>query len=104
MNAFGAKQPYEAYYVDFDFTKVIVSPDTIASATVTAVDQDGVDVTNTVITTIKQNIASPKVYVWVTGGTSGKTYIITCKIITANGEKYEKDGELPVKELDYQSR
>ena len=99
MDSFSDKQPYEEYYVDFDFTDVIVSPDTISTAAITAVDDHNVDALATITTDIKKSITSPKVYVWVKGGVSGTTYYITCKIVTANGEKYEKDGEIYVKEI-----
>ena len=35
-----------------------------------------------------------------TGGVTGETYTITCKIITTtNAEKYELDSDLPVAEI-----
>ena len=98
MESFSDKQPYEEYYVDFDFVNVVVSPDTIASAVVSVVDELGADATATVTTAIKQNIDSPKVYIWVNGGTTGKVYTITCKVATVNGEKYEMEGTLSVTE------
>jgi len=102
MDSFSDKQPYEEYYVDFDFSNVVVSPDTIATAAVTAVDDHNNNAITVITTAIKQNIdtALSKVYVWVQGGVSGTMYYLTCKIITANGEKYEKDGEIYVKEIN----
>ncbi len=99
MDAFDAKQPYEAYYVDFDFVNVLGDSDEIHEATVTAVDGNGADVTATIISTVKQSIVSPKVYVWVMAGTTGQTYTITCKIVTDNLEKYEKEATLAVTEI-----
>ena len=99
MEAFGDKQPYEAYYVDFDFVNVIVSDDTISTATVSVVDDDSNNVTGTITDITKQDIDSPKVYVWVRAGTTGKTYTITCKIVCESGEQYELEGTLEVTEL-----
>ena len=99
MSSFGSKQSYDEYYVAFNFSNAI-GKDTIASATVTAVDDTGADKTTTVTTATKQNIDGPRVNVWVKGGVTGKTYTITCKIITTtNAEKYELDGDLPVAEV-----
>ena len=99
MEAFDPKQPYEAYYVDFDFVNVLVDDDTISTATISAVDEDSADATATITDVTKQDIDSPKVYVWVRAGTTGKTYTITCKIVCTSGEKYELEGTLAVTEL-----
>jgi NADPH-dependent ferric siderophore reductase len=100
MRVFDDKQPSEAYYVQFDFTEA-VDTDTISSATVTAVDESGTDVTTTIITAAKQTITSPSVYVWVKGGTSGTVYTITCIITSSSGEIYELDAQLPVESVTY---
>jgi len=99
MEAFDPKQPYEAYYMDFDFVNDIVAPDEISTATITVTDPDGADVTSILVSSVKQNIESPKVYFWIQAGTSGKTYTITCKIVTDNGEKYEMEGTIVVAEI-----
>jgi hypothetical protein len=99
MDLFIDKQPYEEFYIGFDFINVMAGTDEISSATVTAVDELGVDSTAIIITTIKQYLDPTKVYVWVKGGTHNKTYTITCKIVTDIGEKYEKEGEMSVVEV-----
>ena len=94
----GAKQPYEAYYIQFNFTRYLGTA-TISSATVTAVDiADNSDVTATITTVGSQSITSPSVYVWVKAGTTAHTYQITCKITASDGSKYELDALLPVVE------
>jgi hypothetical protein len=100
MDAFGPKQPYDEYYVDFDFSKDLVSPDAVSVASVTATDENGADATLVITSAIKQSITSPKVFVWVKGGVDRTMYVITCKIVTTNGEKYEKDGEIFVEEVN----
>ena len=98
MDHFVDKQPYEEYYIDFDFVNVIAYPEESFSATGTAVDELGANATTTIITAIKQYLDPTKVYVWVKGGTTGKTYTITCRIVTDIGEKYEKEGQMSVVE------
>ena len=94
----GAKQPYEAYYISFNFARWLGTA-TISSATVNAVDDaDDSDATATVTTVASQVITSPYVYVWVKAGATGKEYQITCKIVATDGSKYELDALLPVVE------
>jgi hypothetical protein len=99
MRSFGSKQPYESYYVAFDFTNVIGEA-TITTATVVVVDEEGTVVTETLTTVGSQLIVSPIVNVWVKGGATGKKYKITCKIGTDStpSELYELDAWLPVRE------
>jgi hypothetical protein len=100
MRVFGEKQPYEEYYVAFDFSNVLASA-SINSATVTAVDSEGANATAAIIDSGQQIIDNVlfHVNVWVKGGVSGITYTITCKTITSSGEKYELDAQLPVMEI-----
>jgi len=102
MNTFGKKQPSEAYYIAFDFTNVITTGDSIATATITAIDLgDGTSATDTITTAAEQVIVSPKVYVWIKAGTADHNYKITCKITTNAdpSEIYELDARLPVSEI-----
>ncbi len=99
MSSFKSKQPYEAFYVDFNFSNVMNHTDSILSAVVTAKDPDNIDVTETFLDPIRQHIDTFKVYIWVRAGTSGKIYTITCKVITVAGEKYEAEGTITVTEI-----
>ena len=113
---FGAKQPYEAYYVEFDFVNDIADEDSISSATVVA-KNGAIDVTATLTDVTKQLIdgiadvtwdaytdavklaaKATVVSVWVMAGTTGVTYVITCQIVTVDGEKYEAEADLQVLE------
>lgn len=95
----GAKQPYEEYYISFDFTRW-VGEDTILTATAGAVDNEtGEDVTDSVIAVESQAITGPVVSVWVKAGQTGATYKITCRITVSDGSKYELDAFLPVLEV-----
>lgn len=99
MRTLDSKQPYEAYYIAFDFSNVIASS-SIVSATITVVDSSGEDKTSTITTAESQVLTATQVNVWIKGGTDGETYKITCRIITNSvpAEKYELDAELPVVE------
>jgi len=96
VQSFSAKQPYEKYYVSFNFSRVIPSGVEILSTAVTAVDAQGADATATIINNTLLT-GDCKVHVCVKGGTV-QTYKITCKIVCDNDEKYELDGYLPVVE------
>jgi hypothetical protein len=94
----GSKQPYEEYFITFDFANYL-GVEHIATAAVTAADEaDGTDKTATVTTAGYQTITDTTVNVWVKGGTTAHKYKITCKIVGASGSKYELDAILPVME------
>lgn len=94
--AFDDKQPYEAYYVQFDFVSELGVGDSIESTVVTAKNGD-TDVTST-LTDSTPVISGTAVKVWVRAGTTGITYVITCKIVTVNNEQYEAEADLIVLE------
>jgi len=99
MDRFRNKQTGESYYIEFDFTSVS-STLVISSATVAAkIVSTGVDVTATLTTVAKQLITSPIVYVWVTAGTDGVDYQITCKATASNGSVYELEGLMLVADV-----
>jgi len=99
MDRFRNKQTGESYYIEFDFTSVS-SALIISSASVSAkIVSTGVDVTATITTVAKQLITSPVVYVWVTGGTDGVDYQITCKATASNGSVYELEGLMLVADV-----
>lgn len=100
MASFSSKQPWEEYYVAFDFTNVIGSA-SIATATAIMTDPNGTDVTATMTEAANLNIASPIVNVWIKGGTTNNDYKLTCRITTdaTPQERFEYDATLPVEEI-----
>ena len=96
LPAFGNKQSYEAYFIAFDFFKVIPSGDTISTAEVVVLDPEGVDVTIILTDSAKLNISGLQVDVFIQNGESGKIYKITCRIVTDKTEKYEMDASITV--------
>lgn len=95
---FSNKQPFEEYYVEFDFSSDLGAA-TVTSATVTAkVVGTGADATTTITDPTKQSEKDKSVLVWLQAGTTGLEYEITCRIVASDGSKYELDGLLLVKE------
>jgi uncharacterized phiE125 gp8 family phage protein len=98
---FTSKQPFEEYQISFDFaaslgTAVISSVDSV-----TAVDQaDSSDVSATFLDATKQSNTNTVVYAWVQAGTSGHSYLITCRIIAndVSASQYELEAIQPVLE------
>ena len=99
MDRFRTKQTGESYYVKFDFSSIDSSL-TVSSATVSAKKvSDGSDVTATITTVAKQLIETPIVKVWVTAGSDGVEYQITCKATASNGAIYELEGLMLVADV-----
>ena len=95
--SFGNKQPYEEYYVSFNFSRDLATDEEISSASVTVEDALGADATDEIVEDVLL-VGDCRVFVFVKGGTE-QTYKITCKVVCSNTEKYEKEAYLPVSEL-----
>lgn len=100
MRILDDKQPWEEYYIEFDFTNAI-GTEGIGSATVSAINQSDIVSTDAVTDVTQQKIITPYVYVWIKGGVDLSDYTITCKAITSASpaEKYELEALLPVREI-----
>ena len=85
-----SKQPGETLDYDFDFTDWMPTGDAIASSVVTA--ESGVTLGTKISTdtVIKQ---------FISGGTDGQKYKVTCKITTNDGRIKELELMLKIKEL-----
>lgn len=89
---FPDKQAYEEYHVAFNFYRLLrKTNDSISTVAVKAYDAAGLDKTDVLTDVLTQVIESPRVYVWVKGGTPQR-YKISCQIETAGGKKWEMDG------------
>ena len=101
MDMLGAKQPYEEYYVEFDFTNYLGTAHIDSIDEVSAVEMaSGEDETDAVTDATRQANDEHIVYVWIRAGEDGCRYKLNCRIIAddAEGSKYELDGILPVVE------
>jgi hypothetical protein len=90
------KQPWEELIRYVDFVDRLATGDTIASCPITATDEEGTDVTATLITA--GAISTTFVYYTLKGGTHGKTYTIRFKATSTAGAKVEEDVVVVVKE------
>lgn len=99
LKAFDSKQPWEEYHVGFNFS-ALLGEDTIATASVSAIDlETGDDVTDTITDSDEQITSGSMVYVWVRSGSDGGRYRITCRVTSSSGSRWELDGLLPVSEV-----
>ena len=93
---YSSKLPYEAYAISFDFADVL-GVETIASATITAIDMaDSSDVSTIVLDVIKQTNSPTVVFGWIRAGTASHRYFLSCKIVGSAGSLYELDAIQPV--------
>lgn len=98
MLEFSPKQNREEYFLSFNFARVISPLTTISEATITIVNEEGTDVTDTLTDISRQNIVGSKVNFWIRGGNE-QTYKITCVITMDNGEVFEQDATIEVIEV-----
>ena len=100
MARLGSKQPYEEYFVAFDFSELIGSA-SLASATVIVYDSTGATVTTALTVVANQTLSTSSVNVFICGGTTDQEYKVTCKVKTdaVPHEHYELDATLPVAEI-----
>lgn len=75
---------------DTDVADVLASGETISSRTVTA--DDGITVDSSSITDTNTSVT-----VWLSGGTAGEEYTVTCTIVTSAGRTYEEHIKIQVR-------
>lgn len=96
------KQPYEEFYIEGEFDKVLTAGETIVgSPVVTAIDKNGNDATSEMInsTSIAITADTRGVNVQIKGGSIGNSpYRIIFRVITDTPNKFELDGLIKVVE------
>jgi hypothetical protein len=87
-----SKQPGEDLDYDFDYADFLQAGETLVSAVVTV--SDGIN-------NLANVVSASAVKVWLTGGTSGQIYKITCLATTSTSppRKKEQEFRLRVREL-----
>lgn len=83
------KQPSDAMDYDIDYTDWLTSGDNVQSAVVTP---------DTGITLDSMVINDPRIKIWLSGGTAGTTYKITCTMTSADGRVRQDEFKIRVKE------
>jgi hypothetical protein len=93
------KQPYEEFPIEAGFTKYLVTAETInAGPTVTARNEStGADTTATVLTGVA-TVNGTKVQQTIRAGVHGDQHLVTFRIVTSLGRKYEAEIRVTVKE------
>ena len=101
LGKFGDKQPYEEYYLKFDFTEELAESDSIDEITATVIQvSDDSDTSPTMLDPTKDYADGSNAYVWIKGGTTDTVYLVTCKVTTSVlKEKYELEGSITVREI-----
>lgn len=89
MNGKWNKDPSAVLDYEINWSKWLASDDTLSAHTITA-DQ-GITVDSSVL-------ATDKVTVWLSGGTTGVTYRVACRVTTANGRTDERTIVISVKD------
>jgi hypothetical protein len=75
------KAPQTAYAVEIDIASWL-GTETIQSVAYSAVDEDGVDVTTTLLDSGKHAFSGSKIKPWVRAGTAGKSYLVFAVVTT----------------------
>lgn len=86
-----SKQPVEVLDYDVDCSEWLASDDVLASATA-AVDGTGLVIDSVLV-------SSPRVKVWLSGGTDGSSYKITVTITTDDGRIKQVEFRVRVKDV-----
>ena len=85
------KQPVEVLDYDIDCSEWLVSDDVLSSATA-VVDVAGLTVDSVLV-------SSPRVKVWLSGGTNGAAYKVTVTITTDDGRVKQVEFRVRVKDV-----
>ena len=102
------KQPYEEFFMGADFVDVLDTDEVLvlASSTIAAVDSDGTDVSATLLQAGSKVLDDSEdgntdnvLKIRAQAGATANKYKVTFKTVTDQGNKWEKDIYLKVKEL-----
>lgn len=89
--AWSPKDPAESLNYSIDWSKALPQGVTIASAEWSATPA-GLDLSS-------PSHAQKATTVWISGGSAGLTYLVTCEITTSAGQTFQRSVRLPVAEL-----
>jgi hypothetical protein len=90
------KQPYEELPFTFDFADVIPSGATVSAIDSIAAANCAVVSGSSNVTTGSNTTSGRSAQTKVSGGTSGESYKITCRVTDSNGHKHEHEGIVEV--------
>jgi len=82
------KTTWEKYYIDIDISTWL-DEETISDVTFKAYDEDGVDVSTTILDSNKCTYSGSIVRIYVQNGTDGEGYYVICKV-QSSGNNYKE--------------
>lgn len=91
------KQPYDSEIYEIDCSERLDTGVTISAAEVKVYDEDGTDVSGTMVQGTA-TIDGSKVYIQIKAGTDGEKYDVQLRLTLSNGEYAEDDIVLYVNE------
>jgi len=92
------KGSYEKWFIDIDISTWL-STETISALSVSAKDENGTDVSSTLIDAVKSTYSGSTIRPYVQGGTDGVTYYVVCHVTTAEGSYGEFIVKLTVEDV-----
>lgn len=92
------KQPAEMRKLEFAGSRSLPVGDTFISATAVIYDEDGNDVSASMISG-SPSVSTDIIYIIIHGGTHGKKYYLKILATTSGGEVIEDDLEITVKQI-----
>jgi hypothetical protein len=96
--AIWTKQPYEERMLEFDAADSLASGDSVSSIVGITVWEGAVDKSATMVSGAPSLVGN-KAYAKIIAGTTGHSYWIRIRLLTANGDKIEEDLRLLVREI-----
>jgi hypothetical protein len=84
------KQPSDTMDYDIDYTDWLTTGDNVSSVVITK---------DTGITVDSSFINDPRVKIWLSGGTAGTTYKVTCTMTSADGRIRQDEFKVKVREF-----
>ncbi len=93
------KYPNEKFEIEMDFSSLLGASETISTATVTAYDKDGTDVSATLLDGATKTIDGGSIKIQVQAGTAGERYKIVFQADTSVPQTFKEKSLCEVKEL-----
>lgn len=96
MARLSPKQPFEEYYIGFDFSSVITTSEIVSASVIAVNSTTNEDVTDVITNITYQKFSGSIVNIWICNGDPGILYKLTCRIITDDvpNNKYEMEAYL----------
>lgn len=87
------KDPEEVLDYTLDWSEYLPAGDTVASATWTVPD----GITESTAPGHQHNVNGARTTIWLAGGSEPKDYLITCRIVSAQGRQADRTFEIAVR-------